>query len=54
MLRLLAGELPVPEIASILIIAPSTVRSHVKHLYEILGAHSRYEAVQRAREVGLI
>ena len=36
-LKLLESELSVPEIAEQLVIAPSTVRSHVKHLYEILG-----------------
>jgi LuxR family maltose regulon positive regulatory protein len=53
-LKLLASELSVPEIAERLVIAPSTVRSHVKHLYEILDAHSRFEAVGRARELDLI
>jgi LuxR family transcriptional regulator, maltose regulon positive regulatory protein len=53
-LKLLASDLSVPEIAEQLIVAPSTVRSHVKHLYEILHAHSRFEAVARARELDLI
>ena len=53
-LRLLASDLSVPEIAARLIVAPSTVRSHIKQLYQILNAHSRFEAVQRARQLGLI
>ncbi len=53
-LRLLAGDLSAPEIAARLVVAPSTVRSHIKHLYEILDVHSRFEAVQRARQLGLI
>jgi len=53
-LRLLASDLTAPEIAARLVVAPSTVRSHIKHLYEILNAHSRFEAVQRARQLGLI
>ena len=53
-LKLLASELSVPEIAEQLVVAPSTVRSHIKHLYQILGAHSRFEAVGRARELDLV
>jgi DNA-binding NarL/FixJ family response regulator len=32
----------------------STVKAHVEHIYKKLGAHSRGEAVARARERGLL
>jgi LuxR family maltose regulon positive regulatory protein len=53
-LRLLATDLSAPEIAEELIVAVSTVRSHIKHIYGKLDAHSRYEAVERARTLGLL
>jgi LuxR family maltose regulon positive regulatory protein len=53
-LRLLATDLTAPEIADELVIAVSTVRSHIKHIYGKLDAHSRYEAVERARELDLV
>ncbi|MBN1427089.1 MAG: hypothetical protein JXB07_01810 [Anaerolineae bacterium] len=53
-LRLMATDLSVPEIAEELVVAISTVRSHVKHIYEKLDAHSRYEAVERARSLRLL
>ena len=51
-LRLLAAGLSKPEIARELIVAESTVRSHVKRIYAKLDAHRRREAVARAREMG--
>lgn len=42
------------EIASRLHIAPSTVKTHVARLYEKLGAKRRTDAVNRARELGLV
>ncbi len=53
-LRLLVTELTAPEIADRLVIAASTVRSHVKSIYRKLDAHSRYEAIERARKLGLV
>jgi LuxR family maltose regulon positive regulatory protein len=53
-LRLMAADLSAPEIAEELVIAVSTVRSHIKHIYGKLDAHSRYEAVERARELDLV
>jgi len=53
-LRLLTTHLSSTEIAKELVIAPSTVRSHVKSIYGKLNAHSRKDAVQRARELGLL
>jgi LuxR family maltose regulon positive regulatory protein len=53
-LRLMDSELSSPEIADELIIAVSTVRSHIKNIYSKLGVHSRYEAVEKARQMNLI
>ncbi len=53
-LRLLAAGLSNPEIADELIIAVSTVRSHCKSIYGKLDVHKRWDAVQRAQELGLI
>ncbi len=53
-LRLLRTDLSVPEIAQELYISVNTVKTHVKRIYSKLGAHSRYEAVERARELDLI
>jgi LuxR family maltose regulon positive regulatory protein len=30
------------------------VRTHMRHLYDNLGAHRRHEAVDRARALGLL
>ncbi len=53
-LRLLSAGLSSTEIAEKLIISPHTVRSHMKSIYGKLDIHSRYEAVERARAMGLI
>ena len=53
-LRLLAAGLSNPEIAQALYVAVSTVRSHTKSIYSKLNAHGRWEAVQQARELGLL
>ena len=53
-LRLLAAGLSNPEIADELYIAVSTVRSHCKNIYSKLNVHRRWDAVQRAQELGLI
>jgi hypothetical protein len=37
-----------------LFIAASTVRSHVKNIYGKLNVHRRTDAVQRAKELGLL
>jgi LuxR family maltose regulon positive regulatory protein len=52
--RHLATNLTAPEIASELFISNNTVRTHMRHIYAKLGAHSRREAVGRARELGLL
>lgn len=53
-LRYLATELNIPEIAQELVVAPSTVRTYVKNIYSKLDAHSRMDAVIRARALGLL
>ncbi|MBV7337440.1 LuxR C-terminal-related transcriptional regulator [Chloroflexi bacterium TSY] len=53
-LRYLTSDLTVPQIAEQMIVAPSTVRSYIKSVYGKLDVHSRMEAVNRARSLGLI
>jgi LuxR family maltose regulon positive regulatory protein len=53
-LRLLSTSLSTPEMADHLGVAPSTVRTFVKFVYGKLGVHRRLEAIDRARELGLI
>jgi Bacterial regulatory proteins, luxR family len=37
-----------------LFLSANTVKTHLRHLYRKLGAHTRREAVQRARAIGLL
>jgi LuxR family maltose regulon positive regulatory protein len=53
-LRLLNTDLSAPEIAVELVVSVNTVRTHIKRIYSKLDAHSRYEAVGRARELDLL
>ena len=53
-LELLASHLSFPEIGGELHISRHTVKSHVRHVYEKLGASSRSEAVRIARNLGLL
>jgi LuxR family maltose regulon positive regulatory protein len=53
-LHYLPTNLPVPEIAGQLSLSANTVRTHIRHVYEKLGAHSRTEAVERARALSLL
>jgi LuxR family maltose regulon positive regulatory protein len=53
-LRLIVAGLSNPEIAEELVIAVSTVKSHVNHIYGKLGVGNRVEAVTRARDLGLL
>jgi LuxR family maltose regulon positive regulatory protein len=53
-LRLLHSDLSTPEIAEELIVAVSTVRSHIKNIYRKLNVHSRLEALDRAKELNLL
>jgi LuxR family maltose regulon positive regulatory protein len=53
-LRYLPTNLPAPEIANELTLSVNTVRTHIRHLYEKLAAHSRTGAVEQARALGLL
>ena len=53
-LRYLPTNLSAPEIARELSLSVHTVRTHVRHLFAKLGTHSRTEAVERARGLGLL
>ena len=53
-LRYLPTHLSAPEIASELSVSTSTVKTHMRNLYAKLDAHSRAEAVQAARGLGLL
>jgi LuxR family transcriptional regulator, maltose regulon positive regulatory protein len=52
--RYLPGNLKGPEIAAELCVSPNTVRTHLRHIYAKLNAHSRREAVANARRLGLL
>ncbi|MGH3184557.1 MAG: LuxR C-terminal-related transcriptional regulator, partial [Streptosporangiaceae bacterium] len=53
-LRYLPTNLTVPEIARELYVSHNTVRTHIKSLYAKLGTHSRADAVERGRSLGLL
>lgn len=53
-LELLARGQTNKEIARSLEISPNTVKTHVAHLYDKLGASRRTEAVNKSRELRLI
>ena len=53
-LRYLPTHLSAPEIASALSVSTSTVKTHMRNVYAKLGAHSRAEAVERARALSLL
>ena len=53
-LRYLPTHMSAPEIAAELYLSANTVKTHLRHLYRKLGAHSRHEAVKRARAIGLL
>jgi LuxR family maltose regulon positive regulatory protein len=53
-LQLLATGMSNPEIADVLVVAVSTVRSHLKNIYSKLDVHKRWDAVQRGQELGLL
>ena len=52
--RYLPSNLTASEMASELVVSTNTVRTHMRHIYAKLDAHSRSEAVARARELGLV
>ncbi len=53
-LRLLAAGRANSEIASELFLSPHTVKKHVTHILDKLGAGNRTEAVARGRDLGLL
>ena len=53
-LRFLQTSLSAQEIARELHVSVHTVRTHMRHLYDKLGAHRRLEAIDRARALGLL
>ena len=53
-LQLLAEGLSNKEIATRLIVAPSTIKQHLKNIYGKLDVHSRTQAVARGRELALL
>jgi LuxR family maltose regulon positive regulatory protein len=53
-LRYLPTHLSAPEVASALSVSTSTVKTHMRNLYAKLGAHSRAEAVERGRALGML
>jgi len=53
-LRYIPTNLTTPEIAQQLSVSVSTVRTHIRHVFVKLGAHSRTEAVTQARALGLL
>ena len=53
-MRYLPSNLKAPEIAAELYVSPNTVRTHLRHIYAKLDVHSRAEAVERARDLGLV
>jgi len=52
-LQLLNSHLSVPEIASKMLIAPTTLRTHIRNIFLKLNVHGRLEALQKARDLGL-
>jgi LuxR family maltose regulon positive regulatory protein len=54
LLSLLAAGLSTPEIAARLFITTGTVRNHLKSIYGKLDVHSKLQAVERGRAVGLL
>jgi len=53
-LRYLPSNLSASEIAAELFVSTSTVKTHMRHIYEKLDAHRRTDAVERARALGLL
>ncbi|MCL2316264.1 MAG: response regulator transcription factor, partial [Actinomycetia bacterium] len=52
-LRLVGMELSNAEIAERLYLEPSTVKTHIEHIYAKLGIGRRPQAVAKAKELGL-
>jgi LuxR family maltose regulon positive regulatory protein len=52
--RYLPTNLAAPEIAGQLYVSANTVQTHMRHLYQKLGARRRSEAIEQARALGLL
>jgi LuxR family maltose regulon positive regulatory protein len=50
----LPSNLSAPEIAAELYVSTSTVKTHMRQIYAKFDVHKRTDAVQRARELGLL
>jgi LuxR family transcriptional regulator, maltose regulon positive regulatory protein len=53
-LRYLPGNMTASEIAAELCVSRDTTRTHLRHIYGKLDAHTRTDAVARARQLGLL
>jgi LuxR family maltose regulon positive regulatory protein len=53
-LRMLDSSLTSEEIARELYISTNTARTHIRNIYSKLDVHGRIEAIQKAKELGLI
>ena len=53
-LRLLVSGLTNKEIAEKAFVSPNTVKTHIKKIYDKMEVNSRAQAINRARELGLI
>jgi LuxR family maltose regulon positive regulatory protein len=53
-LQLMARGLTNPEIAERLYLSPNTLKAHAQNIYQKLDVHSRVQAVNRGRELGLL
>jgi DNA-binding CsgD family transcriptional regulator len=50
----LPSNLSAPEIAAELSVSTSTVKTHMRQIYAKFDVHKRTDAVQRARDLGLL
>ena len=53
-LRLLASGLSSADVAKKLFLSPFTLKAHTQNIYNKLDVHSRIEAINKAREIGLL
>lgn len=53
-LRMLASDLSVPEIAADMTISVSTLRTHIRNIYRKLDTHSRFETITKARALNIL